>query len=124
MADTATAEATETTEATAADAQATGDATGTNGGDSTERTFTQADVDRLIDERLKRAAEKADKDRQKAAAELEAKRLEEQQEFETLAKQRADRIRELETEAEKATTLAEELERSNKALETYVATLR
>lgn len=124
MADTATVDATDTTDATTTDAQTTGDATGTNGGNSTERTFTQADVDRIVNERLKRAAEKADEERQKAEADAEAKRLEDQKEFETLATQRAERIRELETKLEQATAVEQELERSNKALETYVAALR
>lgn len=124
MADTATTEAPETTDATTEDAQPTADATGTENGGNGERTFTQADVDRLIEDRIRREREKADKERRKAEEAAEAKRLEDQKEFEQLANQRAERIKELEAETDKATTLAEELERSNTALETYVATLR
>ena len=123
MADTDTVDAQAQTDPKADDAQDTANATGQNGG-TDERTFTQADVDRLIEDRLKRAADKAEKDRLKAGEAAESKRLEDQKEFEKLATQRAGRITELEAEAEKATTLTEQLERSNKALSTYVATLR
>lgn len=114
--DEQTGDTTETTTTTEASAQTTGDATGTNGGNE-GRTFTQADVDRMIEDRLKREREKAERDRQKAEADAEAKRLEEQKQFEELANKRQQRIDELEPTAQKA-------ERYEAALKTHLETQR
>lgn len=82
---------------------ATGQATGQqNGGDSgkEEPKFTQADLDRLIKDRLEReraaAAAKAQKDKEAA----EAEKLKEQAEWKTLAEQHEGRVKELEPQIE------------------------
>lgn len=83
----------------------------------TEKTFTQAELEQVVKDRLDRAQRKAQADADKARQDAEAKALAEQGEFKTLAEQRAARIAELEaaTEAGKATT---------KQLERYQASLK
>jgi len=65
----------------------TGDATGTNGGEETAKTFTQADVDRIISERLKKAESKAAEAANKARQEAERKAAEEQGQYQKLYEQ-------------------------------------
>jgi len=87
-------QATETTanQATpAVDAKATGDATGTQTQTAEAKTFTQADIDRIVKERLDRAQRQADEKMAKAQAETEAKALAEQGKFKELyEKQQAE----------------------------------
>lgn len=83
------------------DAPDTGDAPGTNGGNkNTGRLFTQADVDRIVNERL-------DRERRRQ----EDQRLEEQEEYRELAETRLARIRELEPLEERVERLEAALER-------------
>ncbi len=79
-----------------------GDATGTNSGDGQglEKKFTQADIDRIVEERLGRAARKAEETQRKAEETAAANALKEQGEFKTLAEKHAIRISELEKQAE------------------------
>ena len=88
-----TTEATEAaaqTEATQDAAQTTGDATGTNSGQEA-RTFTQADLDRIVKERLDREQAKAKQATEKAQADAEAKVLAEQGKYKELfEKQQAE----------------------------------
>lgn len=89
---TTTAEATKSNDATQA-AQTTvtppADASGPNSG--SDRTFTQADLDRIVNERLERERSKAQKDAAKAQADAEAKVLAEQGKYKELfEKQQAD----------------------------------
>ena len=70
------------------------DATGPNSGNS-DRTFSQADLDRIVKERLEREAEKQRKASEKAQSDAEQKRLAEEGKWkEAFEKQQA----ELETE--------------------------
>lgn len=92
MADeTTTVPATPVVDATSTDAaKATatvtppGDATGTNSGAS-DRTFTQADLDRIIKERLEQASTKAQKDAAKIKADAETQSLAEQGKYKEIA---------------------------------------
>jgi hypothetical protein len=101
------------------------------GGQSPEKSgdklFTQADLDRLIDDRLKRERTKAEESAKKAREEAEAKALEEQKEFQKLAEQRAAKVAELEPQAEKAqrfeTALLKLLESEKAEVPEHVATL-
>lgn len=63
---------------------------------SGEKRFTQDEVNRLIDDRLKRERQKADEKAKKEREDAEAKALEEQKEYQKLAEQRATKIAELE----------------------------
>lgn len=86
-------------------AQPTDTATGTNGGQAqAEARFTQADLERIIGERLAQERNKAAKQAEKAAAELEKKQLAENAKWQELAEK---------TQAELAATKAdaERLER-------------
>lgn len=74
-----------TKEAPAKDAAVTppADATGQNSGNA-DRTFTQADLDRIVTERLEREREKSKKEAAKAQADAEAKVLAEQGKYKEL----------------------------------------
>jgi len=86
----ATPEATETDKPATQASATPADATGTNSGQS-ERTFTQADLDRIVTERLDREREKSKKDAAKAQADAEAKVLAEQGKYKELfEKQQAE----------------------------------
>lgn len=107
----------------------TGDASGNNNGGNDgakteEAKFTQADVDRLIGERLKRAEESAAQKSKKAAEDAEAKALADSQKFKELSEKQAARLLELETangETGKAIEqLNAERDRYRKALEENV----
>lgn len=127
MADsTATTDVQDTDATTATDAPSTGDATGTNGGND-GRTFTQADVDRIVNERIERERQRAERERQRAEEQAEAERLEAQQEFQQLAEQRLERISELEPVAERAeryeAALRTHLDREREGLPDHITTL-
>ena len=99
-----------------------GNATGTNSGEGAaqEQKFTQADLDRIINERLAKERQKADEKQKKAAEDAAAKTLAEQGEFKALAETRAARIAEL--EAAMAGT-GETVTKLSEQAETYKATL-
>jgi len=79
------------------------DASGTNSGTSDPK-FTQADLDRIVNERLERERTKSQKDAAKAAADAEAKVLAEQGKYKELfEKQQAD-LQAAQTEAKSAAT--------------------
>ena len=63
---------------------------------STDKTFTQAELEAIIEQRLTRAQNKAKAEADKAKAEADARALVEQGEWKTLAEQRAARVAELE----------------------------
>lgn len=121
MADTDTTEDQQQAEVEQPD---TGDATGEEKGGESGQTFSQADVDRIVAERLKRESEKADKKRQQEEADAEAKRLESEKKYQELAEQRADRIAALEKENARIPELEAQIEASNKALTAQLETLR
>lgn len=112
--------------------QDTEDAAGADKGqDSGDVTFSEAQqgkLDTIIGERLQRAREKWEAEattaKRKAAEQAEATRLEEQQEFQKLAEQRAARVAELEAEIEQVEPLQTELGRYKGALEQYVTAAR
>lgn len=104
MADEATQQAVEQqAPETKQDAQATG----AEPGQQTEapRTFSQADLDRIVAERLERAERKAAEKAEKARADAEAKALKEQGEYQKLF-EKAQAELEQERQARKAAELA------------------
>lgn len=72
------------TKATEQATPTTGDATGTNSG-SNGRTFTQAEVENMVKERLERDRETRRKETEKAEAQRQQKQLEEQGEYKKIA---------------------------------------
>lgn len=111
---------------TAPAAPTTGTAPGsTTGGNQaqpqTERTFSQADVDRIVKERLEREQGKATKAAEKARAEAEAKALAEQGDFKALSERQAKHIAELETQAADLAAAQAQLAKYEKALKTNLA---
>lgn len=112
MADETTTTTAPVTEATKPnDAQATGattvappaDATGTNSGTS-DRTFTQADIDRIIKDRLEQERGKSEKAAQKAQADAEAKVLAEQGKYKELFEKQQAELQTAQSEAKSAAT--------------------
>jgi hypothetical protein len=89
-----------------ADGTPTGDATGSQptatGNGGTEPTYTKAQVEALVEDRLRRDREKRERDTAKATETAEADRLKEQQKYAELAEQRQTRISELEPQAQQA----------------------
>jgi len=103
----------------------TGTAAGTTGGQPAQpqdqRTFTQADVDRIVKERLEREQTKAQKAAEKARQEAEAKALQEQGDFKALSERQAKRITELEAAAAELVEAQAQLKRYEKALKGSLA---
>ena len=88
--------------------QDTGDATGNENGGEQARTFTQEELDRIIQERLERERRKLEAQKQAEREEAERKALEEQQKYRELA----DRLKsELEQVKPAAETAREQVER-------------
>lgn len=89
------------------------DATGTNGGPqgSDAKTFTQAELDAIVKDRLERANRKRDDEAAKIKADEADKALQAQQQFKELADKRADRIVELEATAATIEPLQQERDR-------------
>lgn len=84
------------------------DATGTNSGiDKPTPTFTQSDVDRIVNERLDRERKKAETATQKAREEAESKALADQAKFQELADKRGKQVTDLETANATLTTQLE-----------------
>lgn len=81
------------------------------------RTFTQADVDKIVTDRLAREQTKSQRETEKARIEAEAAALLQQGEFKTLAEQRATQIAKLEP-------LAQQAERYGKALQAQLEAAR
>ncbi len=71
------------------------------------KMLSQADVDRIVKERLAREKEKSEKAAEKARREAAEKAAEENEEFKTLAESRAERISELEAEVERLSGVEE-----------------
>lgn len=85
------------------------------------RVFTQADVDRIVKERLEREQGKATKAAEKARQEAEAKALVEQGDFKALSERQAKRIAELETAAADLATAQAQLGKYETALKASLA---
>ena len=79
-----------------------------------EKAFTQADVDRIINERLAREKAAREKDAAKAKETAEAEALKKNQEWQALAEKNAAKLAELEP-------LSEQVTRYKGALEKYLA---
>lgn len=77
------------------DKGATGD-NANDGGNKSEKTFTQAELNAAIDERLKRERAKSEKDAQKVRDDAAAEAAKKNGEWQTLAEQREARVKELE----------------------------
>ena len=85
-----------------AGATETGTATGTNGGQPpADARFTQADLERIIGERLTQERSKAAKLAEKQAAELEKKRLAENAEWQQLAEKTQAELATIKADAER-----------------------
>lgn len=74
---------------------------------SGEKLFTQAELDKLIDDRLKREREKAKTQAEKAAKEADERRQVEQGEWQKVAEERKTRLEQLEPKSELADRLSE-----------------
>lgn len=111
---------------TQTDAPNTGDATGTNGGqsDAPEKKFTQAELDNILRKRLDQEKQQREKAEAKAREEAEAKALLEQQKYQELAEARAKRIAELEATAAELEGAREQAERYKSALSAHLETQR
>lgn len=82
-------------------------------------TFTQADLDRIVKERIEREQKKAEKAAEKARKEAEEAALAEQQEFQTLAQKRQERVLELEGQVSELETVKAQAEKYEKALVSF-----
>ena len=94
------------TETAAATTEAAGSTSSPTGGAAEQKTFTQADIDRIVKDRLTRAEQKAAETNAKAVADAEAKALAEQGKFKELydkailqAQAKEQRVAELELAA-------------------------
>jgi hypothetical protein len=100
----------------------------TGGGADGGRTFSQAEVDRIIKDRLEREKGKTEAAAQKAKEEAEAAALAKNQEFEALAAKRAEQLAALESEKGTVATQLEavtgERDRYKTAVEAHLATQR
>ena len=129
MAEETQAETTETqtteaeTEASAsASAQATGTQPGKQAGPAPaqqERAFTQADVDRIVKERIEREKAKGEAAAQKARQAAEAQALAEQGKFKELSESQGKRIAELEATAQELQAAQGQLKKYQQALAEY-----
>lgn len=87
--------------------------------DKSGKTFTQAEVDKIITERLEREKTKAEKAAEKAKREAEEKALLDSKEFQTLAEKRAKELEEATTRLSSLEQLEEKSKRYVKALTSY-----
>lgn len=103
----------------------TADAAGGKGKDADDqdsgddKKFTQADIDRIVQERLAREQAKSEKAAEKAKKEAELARLAENQEFQELAQKRQERVVELEEQVADYDELQERAKKYEKALTGY-----
>lgn len=87
--------------------------------DKSGKTFTQAEVDKIITERLEREKTKAEKAAEKAKREAEEKALLDSKEFQTLAEKRAKELEEATARLSSLEQLEEKSKRYVKALTSY-----
>ena len=88
--------------------------------ETADKSFTQADVDRIVKERLEREREKAAKAEAKAKKEAEMAGLAQQQEWQTLAAKRQEALQEMEERLKDHDELQTKLERYEGVLKTYL----
>lgn len=84
-----------------------------------EKTFNQADVDRIVADRLKRADEQAAKKAEAAARKAKEEALVKNQEFQELAQQRLETITEQEAELAKLADFERAFKKAEAALVVY-----
>lgn len=101
-----------------------GDGAGAGSGQQAGKTFTQAEVDALITDRLGRAQRKAEADKAKADADAEAARLRAAGEFEKLAADRQKEIDRLTAETGKITEAEAKAARYEAAIAAQLTTAR
>ena len=87
------------------------------GKDADEKKFTQAELETIIDDRLKRERKKADDSAEKAKKKADEDALKANQEFQKLAEQRQTRIEELERSVNELNVIKEQAERYKTALD-------
>jgi hypothetical protein len=84
----------------------------------------QATIDKIVTERLERERRKNEKERDKEKEELELKQLEEKEEWKKLAEKSTAKVTTLEAELAALISLKEKQDKYEKALKTYVDSLR
>lgn len=82
-----------------------------------EKTFTQAELDQKVEERLQHERRKSEKDAEKIRQKAEADALEKNQEWQKLAEKRQTRIDELEKQSTELTPFKEQAEKYKAALD-------
>jgi hypothetical protein len=83
-------------------------------------TFTQADIDRIIKERLEQEKRTSDEKARKAAEKAAADAIKETGDFKTLSEKQAEKMLELETKLAQTDTLTQERDTYKQALEEHV----
>jgi len=86
-----------------------------------EKTFTQAELEQIVKDRLDRERKKAEGETEKARKKAEADALEKNQEWQKLAEQRQTRIDELETKTAELAPFKDQAEKYKKALDDQLA---
>lgn len=91
------------------DTPATGDAPGTNSGNNggDDKKFTQAELDRIVQERLDRDRKKREAEAEKTRQEAEREALKQKEEYKALTETQEKELGELRPKAERYDTLAE-----------------
>jgi hypothetical protein len=83
-------------------------------------TFTQADIDRIIKERLEQEKRTSDEKARKAAEKAAADALKENADFKTLSEKQATQLLDLETKLTQVDTVTQERDKYKTALEAHV----
>lgn len=91
---------------------------------ATEKKFSQAELDAIIEDRLKRAEKTAEKAAEKARKAAEDAALAKNQEWQTLAETRAKEIADLTRERDELSPLQDQVARYRTALETQLSTVK
>lgn len=94
----------------AEDVEKTEDGTGQETPANAGKTYTEADVERMIKDRLEREKRSSEAKRKKEQEDADVKSLAEKEEFKALAAKHEARVRELEPEVERAKRYAETLD--------------
>lgn len=97
---------------------------GNQGGGSGEAKFTQADVDRIVSERLERERRKAEAEAQKLKEKAEAEALAQNQKWQELAQKHEGTIKTLEAKLAEVESAQQTLDRYKGALEAHLKTQR
>lgn len=92
------------------------------GGEPTkpEKTFTQAELDAIVSDRIQREKDKSAKEAEKARKDAEEKSLADAKEFEKLAQQRADSITKLEARVQELEPVAARVAELEKLIKGHV----